>query len=185
MATVRTRYRFTVDDFHRMAAAGLFTEDDRIELLEGEVTVMSPIGDRHIAAVDFLNDRLGAALRGRTLVRVQSPVRLGPHTAPQPDIAMLRRAPDYYRTAPAAARDVFLVIEVADTHVEYDRAKIPLYAEAGIVEVWIIDLPAERLEVYRQPRGAEYERTLVVRRGEIVAPDAFPDIALPTADLLG
>ena len=185
MAAVRTRYRFTVDDFHRMAAAGLFTEDDRIELLEGEVTVMSPIGDRHIAAVDFLNDRLGAALRGRGLVRVQSPVRLGPHSAPQPDVAMLRRAPDYYRTAPVTARDVFLVIEVADTHVEYDRAKLPLYAEAGIVEVWIIDLHAERLEVYRQPRGAEHERTLVVRRGEVVAPEAFPDIALPTADLLG
>src|SRR5919198_2406401 len=86
MATARTSYRFTVDDFHRMAVAGVFTEDDRVELLEGEITVMTPIGDRHISAVDFLTDRLGEALRARALVRVQSPVRLGPHTAPQPDI---------------------------------------------------------------------------------------------------
>jgi len=185
MATVRARYRFTVDDFHRMAAAGVFTEDDRVEILEGEITVMSPIGDRHIAAVDFLNDRLGEALRGRALVRVQSPVRLGLDSAPQPDITLLRRALDYYRTAPATARDVFLVIEVADTAVEYDRAKLSLYAEAGIAEAWIVDLQAERVEVYRQPRSARYERTLIVQRGEMVAPEAFSDVALPTAELLG
>ncbi|MBI2217960.1 MAG: Uma2 family endonuclease [Candidatus Rokubacteria bacterium] len=119
MATVRARYRFTVDHFHRMAAAGVFTEDDRVELLEGEITVMSPIGDRHVACVDFLNDRFGEALRVRALVRVQSPVRLGPHSAPQPDIALLRRSADYYRAVPATPRDVFLVIEVADADVDY------------------------------------------------------------------
>jgi len=119
------------------------------------------------------------------LVRVQSPVRLGPHSAPQPDIALLRRSPDYYRTAPATARDVSLVIEVADTAVEYDRAKLPLYAEAGIPEAWIVDLQAERLEIYRQRRGARYERTLVVQHSETVGPEAFRDVALPTADLLG
>lgn len=185
MATVRTSYRFTVDDLHRIAVAGVFTEDDRVELLEGEITVMSPIGDRHIAAVNFLNDRLGEALRGRALIQVQSPIRLGPHSAPQPDIALLRRSPDYYRTARATARDVFLVIEVADTVAEYDRAKLPLYAEAGIPEAWIVDLQAERLEVYRQPRANRYERTLVVQRGETFAPEAFPDVALATADLVG
>ncbi len=185
MATVRTNYRFTVDDFHRMAVAGVFTEDDRVELLEGEITVMTPIGHRHAAVVDFLNDRLGEALRGRALVRVQSPIRLGPHSEPQPDLTLLRRSADYYRTALPTATDVFCVIEVADTAVEYDRAKRSLYAEAGIPEAWIVDLQAERVEVSRQPRGARYERTLVVQRGEMVAPEAFPEVALPTADLLG
>jgi Uma2 family endonuclease len=185
MATVRARYRFTVDDFHRMAAAGVFTEDDRVELLEGEITVMSPIGDRHVACVDFLNDRLGEALRGRALVRVQSPVRLGPHSAPQPDIALLRRSADYYRTAPAIARDVLLIIEVSDTDVEYDRAKLPLYAESGVPETWIVDLRAGRIEVHRQPRGARYEHTRILERGAIVIPEAFPDVALDTQELFG
>src|SRR5207302_10311715 len=124
--------------------------------LEGEITVMTPIGHRHAAAVDFLNDRLGEALRGRALVRVQSPVRLGPHSEPQPDLALLHRSADYYRTALPAATDVFLVIEVAATSVEHDRAKLSLYAEAGIPEAWIVDLQAARVEVYRQPRRSRY-----------------------------
>jgi len=185
MATVRSSYRFTVDDFHRMAVAGVFTEDDRVELLEGEITVMTPIGHRHAAVVDFLNDRLGAALRGRALVRVQSPVRLGPHSEPQPDLTLLRRSADYYRTALPTATDVFCIIEVADTAVEYDRAKLPLYAEAGVRETWIVDLQAERLEVHREPRGARYERTLILQRGETVAPEAFPDVALATVEIFG
>jgi len=185
MATVRTSYRFTVDDFHRMTGAGVFTEDDRVELLEGEITVMTPIGHRHAAVVDFLNDRLGEALRGRALARVQSPIRLGAHSEPQPDLTLLRRSADYYRTALPTAADVFCVIEVADTAVEYDRAKLTLYAEAGVSETWIVDLQAECVEVYRQPRGARYERVLVLQRGETVAPEAFPDLALPIADLLG
>ena len=185
MATVRTSYRFTVDDFHRMAVAGVFTEDDRVELLEGEITVMTPIGHHHAAVVDFLNDRLGTALRDRALVRVQSPVRLGPHSEPQPDLTLLRRSADYYRTALPTATDVFCIIEVADTAVEYDRAKLPLYAEAGIAEAWIVDLQGERLEIYRRPRGALYERTLVLQRGETAAPEAFPDVALATAEVLG
>lgn len=185
MGTVRTTYRFTVDEFHRMAAAGVFTEDDRVELLEGEVTVMTPIGHRHAAAVNFLNDRLGEALRGRALVQVQNPVRLGPHNEPQPDLALLRRAADYYRTAPPTAADVFCVIEVADTTVEYDRAKLPLYAEAGVPETWIVDLQTERLEVYREPRGARYERAVVLRRGETVSPERFPDVALVVAEVFG
>lgn len=118
-------------------------------------------------------------------LRVQRPVRLSAYSAPQPDLALLRRSPDFYRTAPATARDVFLVIEVADTDVEDDRAKLPLYAEAGVPETWIVDLQGERLEVYRQTRGNRYERRLVLWRGETVAPEAFPDVALTTADLLG
>ena len=185
MATARTSYRFTVDDFHRMADAGIFTEDDRVELLEGEITVMTPIGHRHNATVNFLNARLHEALLGQALVQIQGPIRLGPHNEPQPDVALLRWSADYYRAALPTAMDVVLVIEVTDTSVEGDRAKVSLYAEAGIPEVWIVELQAQRLEVYRQPRGDRYERTLIVQRGEMVAPEAFPDVALPTADLLG
>src|SRR5260370_6797371 len=97
MATVRTNYRFTVDDFHRMAVAGVFTEDDRVELLEGEITVMTPIGHRHAAVVDLLNDRLGEGLRRRAVLRVQSPSPRGPHTEPPPHPTPLRRSADYYR----------------------------------------------------------------------------------------
>ncbi len=185
MATVRTSYRFTADDFHRMTGAGVFTEDARVELLDGEITVMTPIGHRHAAVIDFLNDRLGEALRGRALVRVQSPIRLGSHSEPQPDLTLLRRSADYYRTALPTAADVFCIIEVADTAVEYDRAKLPLYAEAGVSEAWIVDLQAERVEVHRQPRGGQYERVLLLQRGQTVALEAFPDLALPVGNVLG
>jgi hypothetical protein len=185
MATARTRYRFTVDEYHRIADAGVFTEDDRVELLEGEITVMTPIGHRHAATVDFLDDRLGEALRGRALVRVQSPVRLGPDSEPRPDLTLLRRSADYYRTALPTASDVFCIIEVADAAAEYDRAKLPIYAAAGVPQTWIVDLREERLEAYREPRGGRYERTVILRRGETLAPEAFPDVVLATVELFG
>ncbi len=168
-----------------MAAAGVFSEDDRVELLEGEITATTPIGHRHAAAVNFLNDRLGEALRGRVLVQVQNPVPLGPYNEPQPDLALLRRSADYYRTALPSAADVLCVIEVADATVEYDRAKLPLYAEAGVPATWIIDLQAERVEVHREPRAGRYERSAVLQRGETVSLESFPDVALVIAELFG
>jgi Uma2 family endonuclease len=185
MRSVGATYRFTVDEFHRMAAAGVFTEDDRVELLEGEVTVMTPIGHRQSAVVDHLNERLGEALRGRVLVRVQGPVRLGTRSEPQPDIALLRRSADYYRSGHPVAGDVFLIIEVADTAVEYDRAKVRLYAEAGVPEVWIVDLPGDRIEVYRTPRAGRYEWSTTLGRRDSVSPEAFPDVVIAVADILG
>ncbi|HXG01993.1 MAG TPA: Uma2 family endonuclease [Candidatus Binatia bacterium] len=174
MGSIGATYRFTAEEFHRMAAAGVFTEDDRVELLEGAITVMSPIGHRHAAVVDFLSERLGEALRRRVLVRVQSPVRLGPHTEPQPDIALLRRAEDYYRSAHPTARDVWLIVEVADAGVEYDRARVRLYAEAGVPEVWIIDLAGDQIEVYRAPRSGRYEEAITLRRGADGVPGGLP-----------
>jgi Uma2 family endonuclease len=118
------------------------------------------------------------------LVRVQSPVRLCTHSEPQPDIALLRRSEDYYRSAHPTARDVFLIVEVADA-VEYDRAKVRLYAEAGVPEVWVVDLPVDQIEVYRTPRGGRYEEAMAVGRGATVASEAFPEVALQVADILG
>lgn len=178
------RRMWSVDDYERMIAAGVFRDDDRCELLEGEVVDMSPIGPDHAGKVNRLNRRLVLLLGNRATVAVQNPVRLPPLSMPQPDLAILRpRDDDYSRSHPAPA-DVFWVIEVADTTLARDRAKLRLYAEAGVPEVWIVNLPESCLEIYRRPSGGRYEDAIVKRQGDRCAAAAFPDVALELAEIL-
>lgn len=178
------RRRFTVDEYHRMAKAGILHEDDRIELLDGEIIEMAPIGDRHAMCVNDLSAWAFAGVAGRAIVSVQNPVRLSSGSEPQPDLALLRPRPDRYGKGLPGPGDVFLLIEVADTTLRYDRQrKLPRYAQAGIPELWIVDLPAERILVHRSPHQGRYQRTAVVRRGGTLAPEAFPDLVLRVEDL--
>jgi Uma2 family endonuclease len=181
-----SRRRFTADDFHKMAACGILAEDDRVELLDGDIVEMTPIGLRHLARVDRLNDVLAHRLHGRAIVRVQGSIRLDLRSEPQPDLILLKHQPDFYERIAATPGDVLLVIEVGDTSVDFDRdVKLPLYAHAGIREVWLVNLPGECLEVYASPEGAIYRDARVLRRGEAIAPTALPDLVLQLDDVLG
>src|SRR5207248_8724175 len=146
------RYRFTVEDYHRMAEAGILGEDDRVELIAGEVVEMGPVGPVHVACVALLNTLLATQIGPDVLISVQSPIRLPDNTEPQPDLALLRRR--VYRAALPGPADALLVIEVADTSRDYDRTiKLPRYAAAGIPESWLLDLVARRLERQSDPRA--------------------------------
>lgn len=175
--------RFTVAEYHQMGEAGIFTEDDRVELLAGEIYEMSPIGDRHVGAVNPLNEFFVVRLVGTEfMVSVQNPIRLGDDSEPQPDLVVMRRG---VRGVPDAA-DVLLVVEVADSSRAYDRGKkLPLYAAAGIPEVWLVDVVAKTVERYTEPRGDRYRQLVVAERGDTVTSTVLPAIALPIADILG
>ncbi len=165
-----TRRKFTVDEYHLLARAGILKEDDRVELIDGEIVEMSPIGSRHAACVARLTEWAGS-LRGRAVVWVQNSVRLGDFAEPQPDLALLRPRADFYAAAHPTPEDVFLVVEVAETSSDYDRqVKIPLYARWGISEAWLVDLEADRVEVYRSPAPEGYRDVRVVARREHLSP---------------
>ncbi|MBI4634928.1 MAG: Uma2 family endonuclease [Candidatus Rokubacteria bacterium] len=184
MAISLVRRAFTVEEYYRMAEAGILHEDDRVELLEGEIVEMAPIGDRHAQCVDRLTNTLAVRAAGRAIVRVQGPVRLSMRSEPQPDIALLRFRPDFYPRHPGPA-DVLLLIEVAETSLETDRAKVPLYARAGIAEVWLVDLAGEAVEVFREPGPGGYGRVERVGHGGRVTVPALPDVTFPVDEILG
>ncbi len=185
MAVQPTPYRFSVVEYHQMADGGVFGEDDRVELLEGEVVEMAPIGSRHAGCVNRLTMFYAGRLAGRVIVAVQNPVRLSEHSEPQPDLALLRPRPDAYACGHPGPEDVLLVVEVADATAIWDRRhKLPLYAAAGLAEVWLIDLTAAVVEVCRQPEGGAYRELRVAAPGEHVAPQAFPEASLPVRNLL-
>lgn len=186
MAVTLTKRRFTVEEYQRMVPAGILSEDDRVELIRGEVVQMTPIGRRHAGVVDRLTQLLVSRLGGRAIVRVQGPLPLPPDSQPQPDLLLLRPCPDFYVDTSLRPGDVLLLIEVADTTAGTDRTvKTPLYAEAGIREVWLIDLAAAHVEVYRGPGPRGYRETRMVGRGQILTPEAFPDLSLTVDEILG
>jgi len=168
-----------------MADAGILHEDDRVELIEGEIVLMTPIGRRHAACVAELTRLLVPAVGNRALLWPQNPITLPNESEPQPDIVLLRPRADRYRQDDARPEDVLLLVEVADTSQRYDRTvKLPLYGAAGIPEVWIVDLAGEVIEVYRRPTPSDYSQVEQVGRGGVVAPVAFPDIVLPVDTIL-
>jgi Uma2 family endonuclease len=180
------RWKFTVKEFQRMAEVGILREDARVELLEGELFAMPPTGDWHNGSVNAFNWRFGTRVGGRAMVQVQGALRLSPHSAPQPDILVLRFRADFYRSALPRPEDVLLLVEVSDSSLAYDRdTKLPLYARAGISDVWIANRQQMQLEVYRDPEGDRYRSVTVVERDGEVAPLAFPDLTIRVADILG
>ena len=171
------RRRFTVHEYHRMGEAGILHEDDRVELIEGDIVEMAAIGTRHFACVNALTRLLVKGVGDEAIVSVQNPVRLDEHTEPQPDLTVLRTR-DYKRSLPGPG-DVLLLIEVSDTTIPYDRGvKLPLYARAGIPEIWIVDLAGETIERHTDPSGNGYRRVEQLRRGEKLEPEALPELAL-------
>ena len=157
MALAARHRRFTVDDYHRMAQAGIFGEDDRVELIDGEIVEMTPIGSRHAACVDKLNHLFSDRVRGRAIVRIQNPVRLSGDSELQPDVALLRPRADFYASEPPGPPDILLVVEVADTSLLYDRDfKAARYARGGIPEVWVVDLEGKQVHVFRDLKAGTY-----------------------------
>ena len=179
-----TRRRFTVHEYHRMGEAGILHEDDRVELIDGEIVEMSPIGGRHALCVSLLTRLLVRAVGDGALVSPQNPVRLDEHHEPQPDLAVVHdRA--YGRSLPAP-EDTLLLIEVSDTTLSYDRnVKVPIYARAGIPEVWIVDINGQRMERHSDPSGDSYRHVELARRGETLASTTFPDMKIRVDDVLG
>jgi Uma2 family endonuclease len=186
MAVRVSRRRFTVDEYHRMLEGGILAEDDRVELIEGEIVEMTPIGPRHAACVDRLNGLLTLRTAGRAIVRVQSPIQLGGHSEPQPDVTVLRPRTDFYAAGHPGPEDVLLLVEVVETSAEYDRqVKLPLYARSGIREVWVVDLAVGTIEAYREAAPDGYRQVRRFGRGETLSPEALPDAALGVDDILG
>lgn len=184
-ASAPTRRRFTVAEYYAMADIGILEENDRIELLDGDLIVMPPIGDWHAASVDRFTNSLPPQLQGRAIVRVQNPTRLNDNSEPQPDIMLLRWRDDFYSGGHPGPADVLLLIEVADTSVDYDRsAKLSAYARAGIPEVWIATRQNSRIEVYTEPIEDEYSSVRFVGPGESIAPQAFPEVVLEVNNLI-
>lgn len=180
------KHLFTVEEFQRMGEAGIFREDDRVELMGGEIVEMTPVGSRHAACVKRFIHILSQRIRGKAILGVQDPVRLGTHSEPQPDITLLKPRPDFYVQAHPGPEDVFLVIEVADTSLEYDRlTKAPSYARAGVPETWIVNLEAETVEICRDPTPEGYRDMRSVKRGESVSSLSLPDLAVSVDDVLG
>jgi len=177
---------FSVDDYYRMAEAGLFPIGTRTELIDGEVIEMCAIGNCHAACVDRLSTLLNLFFKGEVIVRVQNPVRLNDFSEPEPDIALLKKRQDFYASGHPTPADVLLIIEVADTSVDFDRRiKLPLYARAGIPEVWVMVLPKEIIEVHSQPMNGKYQKVQRLKRGRRLVSPTVAGLSFNVADLLG
>lgn len=182
-ATVK-RHRFTVQEYHTMVEAGLLSEDDRVELIDGEIVEMTPIGTRHLACVVTLNHLLVEASGGRYFVSVQNPVVLNEDNEPQPDLSLLRNRPEPTGELPGPG-DVLLVVEVSDPTLSYDRrVKLPRYGRNGIREAWILDLQSQRVEIYSEPFSEGYRESHTANIGDRVRA-ATIDLELPTEEIFG
>ena len=186
MSRQLAKHWITADEYERMGDAGIFSSDSRLELIEGEVYEMSPIGSPHAACVKFLSTLLNRLFGGKLLVSTQDPIRLNDFSEPQPDIALLRWRDDFYRTAHPRAEDIVLLIEVADTTLHIDRVvKLPLYAKAGIPEVWIVNLIDDQIEIYAEPTGDTYGVVRSFQRGEDAQAHSIPSLAINVGEMLG
>ena len=173
------RHRFTVEEYARMGDAGIFCEDDRVELIHGDVHEMTPIGPTHAGIVDDLAELLVTRLAGKAKIRIQNPIRLGLHDEPQPDLAVARLRAGHYTDRHPEADDVLLVIEVADSSLRYDReAKLPLYAGAGIPECWLVDVAARTVTVCTEPVADGYSAERTLRHGQEVVCTAVAGLRL-------
>lgn len=186
MSVQLLKRKFTVEEYNLMAEAGVFKEGDRLELIAGEIIEMSPVSPRHAACVRRLNALFKRKLVERVLVDSQNPIVLNNTSEPQPDVVLLKLRGDFYETAHPRPTDCFLLVEVGDSTIDYDReVKIPLYAASGIIEVWLIDLNGEAIEVYRQPgvNGYQYRSRFV--RGQTLRVGAFANVSLTVDEVLG
>ena len=178
--------RFTVDEYYRMAEAGILGPEDRVELIDGEIVKMSPIGPLHAAVVRRLNAVLSKSLAGRFIVSIQSPIRLSNASEPEPDVAVVQLRADSYASAHPTPTDVLLLIEVSDSTLAYDRdVKLPRYAAAGIPEVWIVDLERQQIEQHYGPAGNQYRTKQTWAHGQALPSQSIAGLTLQIDELLG
>lgn len=179
------RRLFTVTDYQRMIETGILQEGDRCELLNGEIVKMATIGRKHAAVVNRINKLFSRILQEAIIVSVQNPIELGAFSQPEPDIALLRWQDDFYESGHPQAQDVYLLIEVADTTLETDRAiKLPIYAQTGISEVWIVNLQDLQIEVYRSPIEDTYSVSQILTAGQMLTISGLPDVAIEFNEIL-
>ena len=178
------RHRLTVRDYHRLAEAGVLGEDDRVELLEGQLVDMASIGPRHALAVDALTELLIMAAVGQAVVRVQNPIVLDDMSEPQPDFSLLRKPWHGYPDEHPRPPDVYLVIEVADSSLDFDLgAKLELYASSGIREFWVVDLTSNRVLVHRDPNDGGYRTVTDVGMSGTLQVEALPGVTIPVVGI--
>ena len=179
------RHRITVDEYYRMAEIGLLAPDARVELIEGEIVDMAPIGSEHASIVDQLNYLLGRAVGERAIVRVQGPVRLSRITEPEPDVTVLAPRADFYRHAHPNRSEILLLIEVSDSTLRFDRdIKVPLYARHGVHEVWVVDLQNRCLLTHAGPADGQYRSRATIDRLGTMPLEALPGVAVDLSELL-
>jgi Uma2 family endonuclease len=178
---------FTVREYHRMGEVGILGPEDRTELIDGEVIRMSPTGHRHAMCVTRAIHAFAVALSGKALVNTQNPLVLNDYSEPQPDLVLLKYRSDFYKSKQyVGPEDALLVLEVSDTTLRFDLTiKLPRYAVAGVPELWIENLIADELLVFREPTGEAYTTNLTLKRGESVSLAAFPEVLFKVEDLLG
>lgn len=180
------RWRFTVEEYEQMARVGILDEDDRVELLDGEIVAMSPIGPRHASTVNRAAELLIRRLGDLATVIPQNPLRLLPRSEPEPDFILARRRRDFYASAHPTAEDVFLVIEVADSSLRTDQSvKIPIYARQRIAEVWLVDLSANVIVVHTEPVDGSYRQVRTARAGEQITASELPELTVTVNEILG
>jgi Uma2 family endonuclease len=181
-----SRRPFTVEEYHRMAAAGILGEDDRVELLEGEIVQMEPIGSRHAGCVNRITRIFVERAGGRAVVTVQNPITLGLHSEPQPDLVLARPRADDYANAHPGPGDILLIVEVAETSARYDReVRLPVYARFGLPEAWLVNLTNDRIEVYREPGPDGYGSVRHQRRGADLEVLAIAGLTSGVDEILG
>jgi len=176
----------SVEMYHYMAEQGVFAPDERVELIDGEIFTMSPVGSLHVRCVNYLNDFLVRQLGDDYLVSVQNPIISANDTEPQPDLTILRREKTLYRDHLPTGRDTVIVIEAAETSALFDRnRKFPKYAQAGIPEAWLIDLKLQAVEIHSDPGPSGYGSVKTLRRTETAVSSVIPAIKLPVDEILG
>ena len=186
MEDLPRRHRITVHDYHRMAEIGVLAPDARVELIEGEIIDMPPIGLEHLSVCDQLNRLLVRAVGDGGIVRVQGSVRLSDITEPEPDLAVLAPRQDFYRHEFASGRDVLLLVEVSQSTLRYDvDVKVPLYARHGVAEVWIVDLVNRCILTFSDPADGQYRARATIESLGVLHPVALPDVSLDLSRLLG
>ncbi|MFL6601440.1 MAG: Uma2 family endonuclease [Steroidobacteraceae bacterium] len=179
------RHRITVAEYHQMAEAGILPPDARVELIEGEIIDMPPIGSGHGGTVMQLSELLQDAARGRAKVWIQSEIRLSDISEPQPDFALIKGRADFYKKQHPGPADTFLVIEVSESSLRYDlQVKAPLYARHGIPEYWVIDLPGRQVRFFRSPQAGQYTDVTSSATPGVVAPAALPEVQIDLTHVL-
>lgn len=177
------RHRFDVDDYHRLAEAGVLSPEARVELIEGDIVDTAPIGWRHINAFNRLTKLLVVGAGDRAVVSVQNSVRLSRFSEPQPDLALLDPSYLQQRRHPEPA-DALLVIEVAESSLAFDRSiKADLYARSGVRECWVVDVARETIEILRAPRDGRFTERLTLAGGDMASPLALPELAVAVANV--
>lgn len=186
MSALFARRLFTTTEYHKLLETGFFTEDDRVELIDGEIIAMSPIGPKHAGCVNRLISYLTRKARRQAIVAAQNPVWLNEYSEPQPDIALLKPRDDFYMKSHPTPEDTLVAIEVADSTLDGDRQiKLPKYAQAGIPEAWLVDLVNDRIEVHALPNEGVYQEIRIVLRHQNVISRMLPQLKIKASDILG